>query len=134
MGLLHLIPTIAPQFYLTLTLRGLGFDTFQTNLLVIPTQALKSETRWHFLREDGANMNLVITMLTLAYFAERTKQLSIFAAVPQLWALPFLIFLRVINITTTSKWLVWAMLTGLIAAPMSMFHCRDRTGIQQSEH
>jgi hypothetical protein len=35
-GMTWSIPTGPPQQYLTLTLRGLGFDTFESNLLSIP--------------------------------------------------------------------------------------------------
>lgn len=36
LGLTFQIPSTPPQQYLTLTLRNLGFDTFQANLLSIP--------------------------------------------------------------------------------------------------
>jgi len=45
-GLVFQIPTTPPTQYLTLSLRGLGFDTFQSNLLVIPSTVLYSE--WDF--------------------------------------------------------------------------------------
>lgn len=41
-GLSYALPSQPPAQYLTLSLRTLGFDTFQTNLLVIPSQVLKS--------------------------------------------------------------------------------------------
>lgn len=44
LGLTFQIPMIAPAQYLTLSLRGLGFDTFQTNLLVIPYTVLHSKS------------------------------------------------------------------------------------------
>lgn len=39
LGLAFHIPMTPQQQYLTLTLKGLGFDTFQTNLLTIPYYA-----------------------------------------------------------------------------------------------
>lgn len=38
LGLCFQIPTGPPDQYLTLTLRSLGFGTFDSNLLTIPTQ------------------------------------------------------------------------------------------------
>jgi hypothetical protein len=39
-GLTWLLPFQPPTAYLTLTLRNLGFDTFQTNLLTIPSSVI----------------------------------------------------------------------------------------------
>ena len=38
LGLTFSIPPSPPKQYITLSLRGLGFDTFETNLLTIPAQ------------------------------------------------------------------------------------------------
>lgn len=43
-GLTFQIPTGPPDQYLTLILRSLGFDTFDTNLLSIPSQAVGAVT------------------------------------------------------------------------------------------
>jgi hypothetical protein len=53
LGLCFQTPMSTPANYLTLSLKGLGFDTFKTNLLVIPSKAFH-----------------VITMLGLTYAAE----------------------------------------------------------------
>ena len=39
-GVVNHIPFATPNIYLTLSLKDLGFSTFQTNLLVIPSQIL----------------------------------------------------------------------------------------------
>lgn len=48
-GLTFQIPMTPPNQYLTLSLRGLGFDTFQSNLLAIPWTAIHS-TCSHMVR------------------------------------------------------------------------------------
>ncbi|KAI5924220.1 major facilitator superfamily domain-containing protein [Camillea tinctor] len=101
-GLTFNIPTLSPQQYLSLSLRGLGFDTFQTNLLSIPYLVLK-----------------IFNMLALSTLAEYTGQLAACASIFQFWCLPFLIYLRVVDTTSASKWLTWAMISLLLAAPLA---------------
>lgn len=52
-GLTFLIPAGPPDSYLTLTLRTLGFGTFDSNLLSIPTQVLGAITVGLNLAVDG---------------------------------------------------------------------------------
>ncbi|RWA10915.1 hypothetical protein EKO27_g4189 [Xylaria grammica] len=101
-GLTFNIPTFSPQLYLTLSLKGLGFTTFQTNLLSIPYLVLK-----------------IINMLLLSTLAEVTGQLAASASLFQFWCLPFLIYLRVVDTTHASKWLTWAIISLLLAAPLA---------------
>jgi sugar phosphate permease len=65
--------------YLTLTLRQLGFSTFNTNLLTIPT-----------------NILAIFTMLALTWFSDRFKKggNSIANYIQSIWMLPFLFLLR----------------------------------------
>jgi sugar phosphate permease len=65
--------------YLTLNLRKLGFSTFNTNLLTIPT-----------------NMLAIFTMLALTWFSDRFKRYgnSIANYIQTIWVLPFLFLLR----------------------------------------
>ncbi|KAL4744779.1 hypothetical protein BDW72DRAFT_199258 [Aspergillus terricola var. indicus] len=99
-GLTFQTPMTTPQQYLTLTLRGLGFDTFTTNLLIIPKEILH-----------------ITTMVLLAYAAEAANDLTLISMLGQIWALPFLIYLYVVDINTVNKWVVWVVMTLLLGYP-----------------
>lgn len=60
-------------------------------------------------------------MLLWVWLAERFKQPLGWAALAQVWTLPFLIWLRVGYDAETSRWTTWAILTLLLAKPMSMY-------------
>ncbi|KAH6695721.1 major facilitator superfamily domain-containing protein [Plectosphaerella plurivora] len=98
-GMTFLIPAGPPDSYLTLTLRNLGFDTFDSNLLSIPTQVI------------GA-----ITMLLLTYFSEIWNERSFMALFGQIWLLPNLIALRFLP-NSESPWIKFAVLTVLLSYP-----------------
>ncbi|KAK4130237.1 MFS general substrate transporter [Trichocladium antarcticum] len=100
LGLTFQIPMIAPAQYLTLSLRGLGFDTFQTNLLVIPYTVLH-----------------IITMLTISYLAEIVGNLTLLASSGQIWMLPFLIYLNVVDTSQVSRWVIYTVTTLLLSYP-----------------
>ena len=85
LGLMFQIPETTPAQYLTLTLKGLGFGTFKTNLLVIPS------TVFH-----------MITMLALTYVAEIWGELTLTAAFGQIWALPFLVYIYMVEYVVPS--------------------------------
>jgi hypothetical protein len=99
-GLMFQIPETTPSQYLTLTLKGLGFGTFKTNLLVIPS------TVFH-----------MITMMALTYVAEIWGELTLTAAFGQIWALPFLIFIYLVDITKINKWKAFGIMTALLSYP-----------------
>ncbi|KAF2664689.1 MFS general substrate transporter [Microthyrium microscopicum] len=100
LGLTFQIPMTPVSQYLTLSLKGLGFDTFQSNLLAIPNTAIH-----------------IVTMLILSYLSEMNKELTLHAMVGQIWALPFLIYLTLIDVKKVSKWTVWAVITVLLGYP-----------------
>lgn len=100
LGLTFQIPMGPPTQYLTLTLKGLGFDTFHTNLLVIPSVVFH-----------------MFTMMAVTYLAEIWKELTFTAALAQIWALPFLIFIYVQDITQINKWTSYAIMTALLSYP-----------------
>ncbi len=99
-GLLFQIPETPPTQYLTLTLKGLGFDTFKTNLLVIPSTVLH-----------------MITMLALTYAAEIWGELTLTSAFGQIWTLPFLVYIYKVDITKINKWTAFGVMTLLLSYP-----------------
>lgn len=103
LGLNFQTPMTTPASYLTLSLKGLGFDTFKTNLLVIPSKVLH-----------------VITMLGLTYAGEVFGELTFTALIGQLWALPFLLFINLVDINEINKWLAWIIMTALLCYPNGM--------------
>lgn len=99
-GLLFQIPETTPSQYLTLTLKGIGFDTLHTNLLVIPS------TVFH-----------IITMLGLTYVAEIWGELTLTALIGQIWALPFVVYIYMVDITKINKWKAFGIMSLLISYP-----------------
>ncbi|KAK3352882.1 major facilitator superfamily domain-containing protein [Lasiosphaeria hispida] len=100
LGLVFQIPMGPPAQYLTLTLRNLGFDTFQTNLLAIPYTVVH-----------------IITMLILSYVAEIFNELTLISVTGQIWTLPFLIYLNVVNTSQVNRWVLYAVTTLLLGYP-----------------
>jgi hypothetical protein len=56
-------------------------------------------------------------MLTLTYSSEIFGELTFHAAIAQIWALPFLIYLVVTDIHETNKWIIWLVITLLLSYP-----------------
>jgi hypothetical protein len=103
-GLLFQIPETTPSQYLTLTLKGIGFDTLHTNLLVIPS------TVFH-----------IITMLSLTYIAEIWGELTLTALIGQIWALPFVVYIYLVDITKINKWKAFGIMSLLISYPSGKY-------------
>ncbi len=103
LGLTFQTPMTTPSNYLTLSLQGLGFDTFKTNLLMIPSKVLH-----------------VINMFALTYAGDVFGELTFTALIGQLWALPFLMFMNIVDINGINKWAAWAIMTALLCYPSGM--------------
>jgi hypothetical protein len=56
-------------------------------------------------------------MILLTYLGEMTGQLAFIASIPQIWAVPFLLWLRFTDITEVSRWTVWAVMTLFLGNP-----------------
>jgi len=104
LGLTFQIPQQTPQQYLTLTLKGMGFGTFVTNLLTIPSQVAQ-----------------IFTMLALTYVSELLGELTLTAMFPQFWALPFVVYLYAVDINYINKWVAWVIMTLFLSLPYGKF-------------
>lgn len=100
LGLVFQIPMTPIAQYLTLTLKGLHFDTFQANLLTIPYTVVH-----------------MITMLGITYLGEIFNELTFIAASGQIWALPFLIYLNSVDTAGVNRWVIYAVTTLLLGYP-----------------
>jgi len=73
LGLVAYIPATPVQAYLSLTLKRLGFSTFNSNMLTIPSAALQ-----------------IVTMLSLAYSSDYFNERTLHILFGEFWILPLL--------------------------------------------
>lgn len=99
-GLTFQTPMTTPKQYLTLTLKGLGFNTFVVNLLIIPSEVLS-----------------IVFLLLLTYISEITGQITLVSMIGQIWTLPFVIYLYIVDINSANKWAAWVVMTLLLSYP-----------------
>lgn len=98
-GLLFEIPSAPPKAYLSLTLKALGFGTFQTTLLGIPVAVYAA-----------------LNMLLVTYLAEATRQIAVWGLLAQLWILPLLV-VEYTSAGALSGWAQYAVLLLLLGQP-----------------
>ncbi|KAB5591823.1 MFS transporter [Ceratobasidium theobromae] len=101
LGLSVPIPAGPPNAYLTLTLRKLGFNTFNTNLLTIPSSVL-----------------FIINNLLLSQLSRITNERSLVACFGTVWELPLLFALSILP-DNTGPWVRFTLLTLLIGHPFA---------------
>ncbi|KAG6911326.1 hypothetical protein DXG01_000997 [Tephrocybe rancida] len=99
LGIIHQIPVGPPQTYLTLSLRNLGFNTTETNLLSIPSTVLGG-----------------LLLLAAAFFSEKVNSRVAATIILQLWALPLLVALYTFD-SHTSQWVYYAVVTLITGFP-----------------
>jgi hypothetical protein len=98
-GMLFEIPTAPPKAYLSLSLKALGFSTFNTTLLGIPVTVFAS-----------------ITLLAVTWLTERFHQIAIIGLLAQLWVLPLLI-IEYTSVTKISAWGQYALTFMILGFP-----------------
>ena len=95
-----LVPVNPPQIYLTLSLRRLGFNTTESNLLSIPSVILG-----------------LVLLIAIVGFSERINSRVIACITLPIWALPLLVALYTFD-SSTSQWAYYTVITlvtGLLA-------------------
>ncbi|RPA85531.1 MFS general substrate transporter [Ascobolus immersus RN42] len=92
-GICWLIPSQPMSNYLTLTLRSIGFDTFQTNLLVIPS-----------------NFIFIAQLIFWTWVSEKINQRLIIGIINCIWLFPLLIALKVIP-DDANQWVRFVLAT-----------------------
>ncbi|KAI0537442.1 major facilitator superfamily domain-containing protein [Xylaria digitata] len=100
LGFVVYIPQSPPSKYITLILKGVGFDTFTTNLLTIPFNALH-----------------IITLLLLTRLSEYLNERTLVSSLQNIWILPTLAALRWWPGTVVDAWGTYALLTVLLGYP-----------------
>jgi hypothetical protein len=100
LGLICFIPQTPVNYYLTLSLRQLGFSTFNVQLLVIPSAVAH-----------------IIALLTLTWVSEKFNQRAMVAIWQSIWTLPCCIALYVWPGLVVNKWGTYALLTVLLSYP-----------------
>ncbi|PYH87367.1 putative MFS transporter [Aspergillus ellipticus CBS 707.79] len=98
-GLLFEIPTAPPKAYLSLSLKAIGFSTFQTTLLGIPVTVFAA-----------------VNLLLATELSERLRQICLVGALTQLWSLPLLIVLFR-GAASLSPWGLYAVTFVLLGWP-----------------
>ncbi len=99
-GLIAYIPQTPPAQYITLTLKSIGFSTFNTNLLTIP---------YSFFH--------ICTLLLITQLSERTNERTLVSMIQPIWTLPCILVLRFWPGTMKDQWGTFAVTTVLLSYP-----------------
>ncbi|KAL4895867.1 major facilitator superfamily domain-containing protein [Aspergillus ambiguus] len=100
LGIMFLMPWTTVSQYFTLFMRDFGFETYKTVLLAIP-----------------CNVMQIITRILLTYISEIFETLAWTGAAAQLWFLPMLLYMNIVDFTQTPKWSAWTVLTMFLSYP-----------------
>lgn len=98
-GMLFEIPTAPPKAYLTLSLKALGFSTFNTTLLSIPVTVFAA-----------------VNMLWVTWLTEKTNRIALIGLLAQLWVLPLLI-IEYTSAGKLSSWGQYALIFIILGQP-----------------
>lgn len=101
-GVVFMIPQSTPDQYITLSLRSLGYDQFESNLLSIPNQFISC-----------------FTLFAATWASEFTGQRMWMASTQNIWLFPCLIALRWWPGVQVNAWATFALITVTLSCPYS---------------
>ncbi|KAI1385801.1 allantoate permease [Hypoxylon trugodes] len=99
-GFCAYVPQSPPKTYLTLTLRSLGFSTFNTNILTIP-----------------ADIAHIFNLILLTRLSEWLNERSLVAIAQPLWTLPCIFALRFWSDVVEDRWGTYGIMMTLLSYP-----------------
>lgn len=99
-GLLAYIPTATITPYMTLTLKQMGFSTFNVNLLNIPQAVIH-----------------IILLLLITWFSERVNERSLVSLLSPLVLIPFMAAIRWWPGSMVQPWPTWVLVTIVLGSP-----------------
>lgn len=99
LGLTWMIPSIPATTYISLELKSLGFSTFHTNLLSIPSYVV-----------------FIVNLLLWTWISERFNIRFMLGVAAEIWVLVLLIALEVLP-AEASTWVRWVLVTLVIGMP-----------------
>jgi len=99
-GLIAYMPQGPPAKYLTLSLRSIGFSTFNTNLLTIPVSVIH-----------------MINLLLITRLSEWLNERTFVSMLQPLWTLPCMIALRWWPGLVDNKWGTYGLIVSLLSYP-----------------
>lgn len=100
LGLTWGIPQHPSQSYITLVLKSMNFDTFQTNLLTVPAYTL-----------------FILQLLFWTWVSEKINNRFLIILFCQIWMFPLLIALEVLPAGTAYNWSRYALTVLLVGYP-----------------
>jgi predicted MFS family arabinose efflux permease len=99
-GLLAYIPQAPANYYITLTLKAVGFTTFNVNLMTIPYSVAH-----------------ILLLLALTWLSERLNERTLVSMIQPLWTLPCIVALRYWPHVGKDAWGTFALTTVLLSYP-----------------
>ncbi|KAL5337601.1 major facilitator superfamily domain-containing protein [Aspergillus crustosus] len=100
LGLFIFTPMVPVRTYITLTLKSVGFDTFTTNLLIIPH-----------------NITHILLLNALTHLSERLNERTFVSMIQSLWVLPCILILRFWSGAMSDAWGTYAIMVVLLSYP-----------------